>query len=100
MSKMFYRVANIFNIPINTYSLIVDVQYRLKILFIGWFWYKKNEQQYEDVQAKVYYSCKSLLNRIQGNLINWKFYPFQLRNMTMKITLKQNQIHWKLFNFA
>ncbi len=55
--KLQYRNASIlsnkrviFNIHGNSYRLIVDIEYRLKIVFIIWF---GTHQQYDKIDAKI-----------------------------------------------
>lgn len=40
----------VFNIHGNTYRLIVDIEYRLKIVFVVWF---GTHKQYDDINAKT-----------------------------------------------
>ena len=54
--KILYRSASIltdkrvvFNIHGNSYRLIVDIEYRLKIVFVVWF---GTHQQYDKIDAK------------------------------------------------
>jgi mRNA interferase HigB len=55
--KMQYRNASIlsskrvvFNIHGNSFRLIVDIEYRLKIVFVVWF---GTHKQYDDIDAKT-----------------------------------------------
>jgi len=55
--KMHYKNASVlnskrvvFNIHGNSYRLIVDVEYRLKLIFIVWF---GTHKQYDDIDAKT-----------------------------------------------
>jgi len=55
--KMQYRNASIintkrvvFNIHGNSYRLIVDIEYRLKVVFIVWF---GTHKQYDDIDVKT-----------------------------------------------